>query len=796
MSKETFTERRYAALDHSFMLFIEGVEVSQYVVGSIEWAKTGKNGPNTLSIQLSNANNAFVITDLNLTGTWATSPGPYSELAKRKIYRRKVSGNNNVVDKLTGEPRWPFHANKPVFHHNDRVRLFVKHPYRQDSWYPAFCGFLTSYPWEEDYLTGKSNISLQAEDIRSIMDKMRIRTNALSDTEGQLTTPEAIFSGQAGIFRDLELNPEFTHILAGLDFPSIMDFLLTGGAARGIDNQAIRSFGVGQLEEGLLYEVTPNAASGSEDSPGSAAFSVAVKPFTPARNKKKIADGSLEDWHDLCLFGEFKQPLTTAEALNVGGLSGTGAQWDPAAAAVHFLLPAADTAFTDLVQFGKVSTSEFTRAWQTRLGLIEEIIERMGYEWRVTGIGDIVFEFPMVDFVPRFFDRYEQAFIVESHLKNFNLDPESGDLVTALTATGGFAYLEDPRQSITGPNPQIFFPKTWVVAQVLAARVGARADTIAFPHINDVNLLCLFTLVNFFRKLARANQITAPMVYRLPLEPNRPMLIPSRGKMATIESLSYSLDIETGMATMNTTLAMPRDRKKDGTYRFITGGRASPITYRRFEGVGQLISVASGLTTRCETGPDVLRLKQESAIAVANGDPNVGRGPTGGLTRSQIGELATKYGATEDEIVAAIVLNSEDPNGPQVAQEAIVHTLYNRVASRTVDKAADVWNAAMGKRTTTGKQGGRPYSTKRPPSSDALWEKRLSTVRSAKADRAAGNDPTDGATRFNHPRGFKTRARAEAVDRSWKKAGYKRTVVRKGNSRTNDNRFRVYRYDS
>lgn len=789
MSKETFVELRHQALDHSFMLFVEGVELSAYVVGSIEWVKSGRSGPNTLSVSLTNAGNVFLMTALNLSGTWAVGTGPYSEAAKKQIYQSKMKGNGNVVDKLTGEPRWPFHEHKPVLHHNDRIRLMVKHPFREDSWYPAFVGFITSYPWEEDYLTGISNIRIQAEDIRHIMESMRIRTNAISDTTGKLTTPEAIFSGEAGIFRDLELSPAFTHILAGLSFPEIMAFLLTGGAAYGIDNSTIRSFGVGQLSDGLLYEVTPGTNS---------SFAVAVKDFTPSRDQPKKRNGSLEEWTDLCLFGAFGEPLTTQEAQAVGLGTTTGGVWDPAAGKVHYLLPAADTAFTDLVQFGKLSTSEHERSWQSRLSLVEEIIERIGYEWRVTGIGDIVFEFPMSDFMPQFFGRYESALTVDHHLKNFSMDPESGDLVTALTATGGFTYAEDPRQSISGPNPQIFFPKTWVVAQVMAARVGARADTISYPHVHDVKLLCLFTLVNFFRRLAKTNQISAPFVYRLPLEPNRPLLVVQREKMATIDTISYSLEIDTGSATMTASLTMPRDRRDDGTYRFITGGQAGPVTYRRFEGIGELISASSGLVVKCEQGPDVLKIKQEAASEILGLGPLKGnsRGAAGGLTRDEIRALAARLGATEDEIIAAIVINSEDPAGSQLAQEAIVHTLINRTQSQTVDKAADVWSAAVGRRNaTTGKQAGRPYSTARPPTNDKLWARRIETARTAIADHAAGKDPVEGATRFNHPRGFPSKAEAERVDQKWKAAGYKRVIAQKDGTRTNDKIIRIYKYD-
>ena len=702
--------------------------------------------------------------------------------AKFGIWQRKNKGNKDAVDALTGEGRWSFKAYKPVFHHNDRVRLFVKHPYREHAWYPAFTGFLTTHNATIDPNSGQQRIDIQAQDIRHIMDKMRVRVNPL--IESNQITPEPLFTKKSGIFRDLELNPRLTHILGGQTFEQAMDFLLTGSTESlnlTDDTKRGSTFGVGQLERGRLYAVNPQNEN---------TFSVSVSRFNPARNGASLdVNASLEGWQDLMLFGSNEEPIPTEEMLDIAYETYTGGTWDPIRGKVHYLLPAQESSYGELTTYSAVGanfTGSFSRSWQTRLSLVQEVCQKIGYQWKVTGLGDVAFEFPMMDFLPEHFGRYQSAMEVRHQWKSAAISPESGNIVTALTATGGWANTDQSQIPQGAKNPEVFMPKAWVIANVLAARVGANVDTVSYPFVYDTRLLCLFTMVEFFRRLANATTSSAEIAYRLPLDTNRPLHIVPLKRMANIQSLAYSLDVQAGMGTMTLTMDMLRFEGEDGSYRFITGGKAAPITYRNFNSVGFLINADSGVASKCSTGPETRQLTQTRQGALASSGS-----PHGGLTRDQIREIAAKFGATEEAVIIAITINSEDPAGTSAARQGIAHTLLNRVGAKK-DKASDLWSAANGRNKTTGHQGGRnragntagrPYSTARPPTTDAKWKARIAEANTAIAENRAGNDPTNGATRFMHPGGFKAKDGRTAKQEfrrvlgNWKGEGYQTVPV-------------------
>lgn len=734
-----FRERKYPALSHAARVFIEGVDVTPWVTGQIDYSLSGRQGNNTLSFQLNNPANAFVLTEANQRGTWRTAGGfgIYGESAKKAIFDNK--NKNNPIEKLTGQRRYPFAPYRSVFHRNDRVRCWVKDPY-SEGWFCAFSGFLTSGPFDQENISGRSTINITCSDIRTLMSRMRIQTNMVDG----IVKPEPLFDGTAGIFQDLVLARHMTHVLGGYSFLACMDFLLLGGSGAG-------GLGVGRLEGGFIFEADPVDEN---------TIRVERKRFHPSQSQaESIGPASLETWCDLLHYGQDESPITLDEVMRRGAETKSNGAYDTLHGRVHFLLPKSGTGFSELIEYGVNNFLATERSFVTRDALINEITEKIGYECWVTGSGDFVFEFPQIDFSPSMYGSYGNTHTFgKYHLLTANIDEESGEIPTALTATGGFIFQDDPRSGIDVTN----FPRAWVTAPVLASRVGVQVDTISFPFTADVKQLCLLTLVEFFRRLSRANRVGASMIYRVGVLPNKAVWLPSVDRMATVQSVSWTLDLNgESEPSFSAALAYPRTKDKDGEYRFITGGRGGPISYRAWGGIGQLfVASDAALVSECTTFGDshtqispnrsdasgnfVLESRVNNALA----DVSLGRG----LTRADINDRARTLGVDPDDLVLAYMVLSENSLRDADEADVLIKTALNRVGHPAMGKPAGIFEAITGKSGSTGRQDGgyRPYSTRETPRSGVLLDRALEQVRRSREDYDTGNT-LNNAVSFLHP---------------------------------------------
>lgn len=191
-----FQELTNQALYQDFLVFINGINVTRWVIGSVSYTLAGRGGTNNASFQLANPDNLFVLTPNEEAGgsdggnipppsgssdsitpnslDWRTaetdttqSDHPmYSEIVKKETYLRKAlsplqinetlgvidqagggtaaAGNAVQVTRPGGNPReeagfdvpnmerWPFGYYRSVFHKNDPVRIFVHNPFTPD----------------------------------------------------------------------------------------------------------------------------------------------------------------------------------------------------------------------------------------------------------------------------------------------------------------------------------------------------------------------------------------------------------------------------------------------------------------------------------------------------------------------------------------------------------------------------------------------------------------------------------------------------------------------------------------
>lgn len=231
-------------------LYIQGVDVSEHLKGSVSVSKSSVSGHNTLTFTLDNSNDRFVWTDRNLglpvfgrnyfydengnkvdyyqvqkaapdqPGSVQISPNLISpflqyEDVKAKIFQYKSNINVNPigVDAAGNKmfTRFDLVPNKCVFNRMDPVRLFTLYPFRpQESsnealWMPEFAGFIESVSIEDDDVLGTSTITIECADIRqSILTRMRISSSVSSSLTNPLDLlglkPVAIYDeGAPGI---------------------------------------------------------------------------------------------------------------------------------------------------------------------------------------------------------------------------------------------------------------------------------------------------------------------------------------------------------------------------------------------------------------------------------------------------------------------------------------------------------------------------------------------------------------------------------------------------------------------
>jgi murein DD-endopeptidase MepM/ murein hydrolase activator NlpD len=248
-----FVERDSQSYEMEFRLFIEGVEVTDWVQETIGLTLAGTGAMNTLSFTLANPDDIWTLTADNIAGNFRKSRNLYSEEAKLAIYKlkkqredqaKKVIQASGSKISLTDAGIYGLGPEQPIFHKHDCVRLFLKHPLtRQDWWMAGFTGFIDSHPFSDDYIMGAVPQSIACYDLKGLMKRMRV---ALNPIQGGSMKPSAtdvqagvglakeqlrlagILGSEAGMFEDLFSAAGLNHALGGKTLQQAMYFLFLG----------------------------------------------------------------------------------------------------------------------------------------------------------------------------------------------------------------------------------------------------------------------------------------------------------------------------------------------------------------------------------------------------------------------------------------------------------------------------------------------------------------------------------------------------------------------------------------
>ena len=141
----------------------------------------------------------------------------------------------------------------------------------------------------------------------------------------------------------------------------------------------------------------------------------------------------------------------------------------------------------------------------TRFEVITDFCARLDYEMTVIGNGDVVFEFPMYDFLPEDFGDWRNVFVADFHLMDGEISDESGDIITALIVTGGV-----PNADINPDTnaPAVVVPRAVIQSSVMAARVGVTVDNHSLPFVRSGARLRSLGLIEFQKRMANANNLS------------------------------------------------------------------------------------------------------------------------------------------------------------------------------------------------------------------------------------------------------------------------------------------------
>jgi hypothetical protein len=590
-----------------------------------------------------------------------TGPGGgYSERAKSTIYALKQTKELNVkhqvasfkanrttyINDASKAPddvtvRYPMSEGSLVFHKYDPVRFFVKNPLNrsQNQWTCEFTGYLDSKPYSQDYVNGGSVINITCQDIRALMQVMRTQTNPMAQTGNDNTVffgnapGSTIPAGDLSFFNDLISGHDtLSHVLAGKDFVTSIKYLLFG-----VSKDGGRVGGVGKLTEGKTMYYDPADERGrasvleewnnlinfgttplpsAEDA--APRYPVGGKTAEPIQTEQDYNPDSAESQKALAVKqssfeatpsgiaekeGRLKTKegfYTEAEMIKLGNSTVPGREGSPDNARVHFLFPAEGAPLNNLITFSNVDASgpvakiEFS----SRMELLNQMCKSIDYQMYVTGMGDIVFEFPMYDFLPIDFNKqYGSLYTFRDHIVSDNINDEGGTPITALEVTSTFMQEEVQAAglatSVTGGIEVSGQLKKTIFSNALASRVGVHIEPFHIPGVTKPNRLAQIGYIEFNKRLSNYNIMDMIVSYRPWIGVNRPVHHARKSRMALTNNVTYTWRIREDAALE---MGLLYTRKLEGTgdkaeFRLITGSQRTPISYKTiFDGISVLNS--------------------------------------------------------------------------------------------------------------------------------------------------------------------------------------------------------------
>jgi len=571
--------------------------------------------------------------------------GAYSELAKATIYKNKKESNTNWQHKVAkygtsfqnkkpnapivnADPfnaantteattdRYLFSVGSLVFHKFDPIRMFVLNPLagpagtKKTEWTCEFTGYVDTKPFSQSYINGSSVINITCQDIRSQMAVMRTNTNP----NIQYGNEKTLFFGanrtnvegseNVGFLSDFVQSgtpASRGHALYGKTFLDSIKYLIFG-----IKKNNAFVGGIGKVSLGVVLRYDPEAseplkkttlekwnniinfgsyplpkvADNAPEQPEGATTNAKGGPPDTTPDVELVRQG--EDAKSGKLGTIVERFLTLGEMTLMGQGTKDGGQFSPDVARVHFLLPPDLGPVSNLIAAATVDARVTARVeWASRLELIVQLVKSIDYQFYISGMGDLIFEFPMYDFMPADYNTiYNKVQTFHGHVMSDAINDEGGTPVSAMEVTSRLLpdEIASDHPSSAGVAPtQGWELRATAFSNVLASRIGVHVETHSLPGITNHHRLAQYALLEFNKRLANFNKFDMMVSYRPFVGLNRPVYHVVKKRIAICDSITYSWKIRQDVS-LEMSLSYVR-RLEGENFRFITGGEKMPISY-------------------------------------------------------------------------------------------------------------------------------------------------------------------------------------------------------------------------
>lgn len=606
----SFEERRNEVFYHNIRVYVSGADVTPYLTSSVSYTYSDRDGISNAKFSLSNAMQVFEMTQDNFKNKFRlvvkdtkkgspaySTDGRYSEQAKFEIYSLKqrmnqkykhevstfgqvASGSvgggtlsdrstklNSSQAESTVTYRYPFTVGSLVFHKYDQVRIFEADPHDREGqkWRCVFTGFIEHKPYSTDYVTGVSIVDVSVQDIRSKMSGMRVQANP----SAQIGNDNSVFfrgnpsdtikdSPNAGFFNDLVGGSfSISHVLGNLTWIDSVRFLIFG-----IDKRVTSEVRTANAQGiGKFQDTTP----------------VKYSPSLPSKSS------TLEDWNNTILFGDSKTWLSTAQMIKMGQGTYDEGVFSANNQKVRYLLPSDGAPPSSLISFSMGPQINAKVEWATRLDLLVQVCKAIDYQFYINGLGDMIFEFPMYDFLPNHYGKvYQKIYTFHKGMTKNTINDEGGSPISSLRVESS-ALNETTRNPAQDANGSFNFPQSLsrtIYSNVLASRIGVHMETHSVPGITDQGRLTQIGLIEFNKRIANYDSFDMDSTYRPYLFLNRPVYNVIKERIGITRTVSYTYSFREDV-TLSMNLEYVRKREQDGNFRFVTGGEATPISYSK-----------------------------------------------------------------------------------------------------------------------------------------------------------------------------------------------------------------------
>jgi murein DD-endopeptidase MepM/ murein hydrolase activator NlpD len=558
------------------LIYIQGVEVSEYVQGSIQVDKNTIDGHSRVTFVLDNANDRFVWTEANLRDLYGASDPDFirrnSELneeerraatkskflpgeeIKKDMYAYKADPKLNPrvrnAKNTSLFARFDLAPNRACINRMDPIRVFTLYPFRvpgqvvdatkknYELWMPEFAGFVKNVSIEDDDIRGRSTVTIEATDITdSVLHRMRIGTDISLNTENALdsvgfannSTATAGDLGSPGENITQPINPAVAELqnqalsesdrFYNPDQTQFYDDVIASGYGQPFPKLPMEQAVANLLVFKQTRLQTNQGNRGVRNVELGGTFNYDQDQDRQARQN------FLQNWHKFCLFGPKGRPWTRAEVETVGKGTKLDGTYNPNNVRLWFLLPKEGSGSKNTADLGHFSNNSVNAVnWTTRLEVLKNLVASIDYRMFISPTGDFICEFPMADFRPEDFGEFKDTFRINKGLIQSNFGDEQDEPIAGLILTHGFgdgATIQTDPAAVAAAT----YTKVFVFSPYIAGRYGVTTEVVQVPSLlaNEKALAQQRAIIEFQKLNARCNALNMSFTYRPFILPNRPL---------------------------------------------------------------------------------------------------------------------------------------------------------------------------------------------------------------------------------------------------------------------------------